>query len=51
MSNTYDQIKLLRQSNIFQFDEEPFSKGAEGIGVIMHDALFFNETFADETSN
>ena len=27
------------QSGFFQFEEDPFNKGAQGVAVIMHEAL------------
>ena len=38
-----------RQSGNFQFEEDPLSQSTLGIAFIVHDALFFNEIFSNET--
>ena len=44
-SNFYDQTKYLRQSGIFHFEEDPFSKNAQGPAIIMHETLFLLKNF------
>ena len=39
ISDYYDQMKILRKSESFQNKEDPFSKGAQSIGFIFHEAL------------
>ena len=39
ISNYYDQMNYTRQTKTFQFEEEPFCKGAQSVAFIMHKVL------------
>ena len=39
ISNYYDDMNIRRQNGIFQFEEDPFSKVAQGIGKNYHEVL------------
>ena len=39
MSNYYDEMSIRRQSNTFQFEEDPFRKDARGISEIYHEVM------------
>ena len=39
VSNIYDQLKYMRQNNIFPFEEKPFAKKVQDIGFIHHKVL------------
>ena len=39
ISEKYEEMSIRRQNNIFQFQEDPFSKNAEGISKIYHELL------------
>ena len=43
VSDFYDQISYMRQSNTFQFDEDVFFKGVQGIAFTMHEAMLFTK--------
>ena len=49
--NYYDQKNYKRPSNTFMFEEDPFSKGAQVIALIMHEAFVIDEISTQETSN
>ena len=36
----YDEMGYRRRSKTFQFEEDPFSKNAEGFSTIYHDVFF-----------
>ena len=38
-------MNYMRQSKVFQFEEDPFSKGAQGRALIMHEALSLRKFF------
>ena len=35
----YDEMKIRRQSGIFEIEEEPFSKNFQGVGKNYHEVL------------
>ena len=39
ISDRYDQMKYLGQNPIFQFQEDPFNKSAQGIAFIRQEVL------------
>ena len=39
LSNYFDQRNIRRQSGTFHFEEDPFSKGVQGIGKLYHEVL------------
>ena len=39
MNNYYDEMKYRRQNGSFQFEEDSFSKDAQGISKIYHEVL------------
>ena len=39
INNYFDEMDIRRQSNTFQFEEDPFSKNSEGISKIYHEVL------------
>ena len=39
LSDYYDEMNIRRQSGVFQFEEDPFRKGDQGIGKIYHEVL------------
>ena len=39
ISNYYDEMNIRRQSNTFQFEEDPLSKNVEGISKTYHEVL------------
>ena len=45
LSVFYDQMNYLRQSNMFHFEENPYSKNAQSIGTILHEALLLRKFF------
>ena len=40
ISNYYDEMNYRRQSNTFQFEEDPSSKNVQGMGKIYREVLF-----------
>ena len=40
LSNHYDQMSYMRRSITFEFEEDPFSRNAEGVTEIFHEVLF-----------
>ena len=39
ISNYYDEMITRRQSNTFQFEEDPFSEIVQSVGKIYHEVL------------
>ena len=44
-SKCYHQMNNMRQTNVFQFEEDHFSKGAQGRALLMHEALSLRKFF------
>ena len=38
-SDYYYQMKYIKRSGNFEFEENPFGKGAQGVAFLMHEAL------------
>ena len=43
VSNYYDEMNYRRQSGIFKFEEDTFSKNMEGIGKIYNEVFLFRK--------
>ena len=48
LSDYYDQMNYMGQSKTFMFEEDPSSKGAEGMASVTHEALFLMELLQTE---
>ena len=43
--NYYDEMNIRRQSGNFQFEEDPYSKGVQGIDKIYHEVLLLRKFY------